>query len=120
MPRSSTTFAVGNPGRPVGTEVLKVKRTKSILFKLTSDPKFEQTLRAIMLNPKHKDWRFVVELAFNYTLGKPTENIHQTSDGSLPATQLQVAFVDYDQFFGAGGIEQEKVVSHDGGDSAAL
>ena len=121
MGRSSTTFKKGEGGRHKGGTVnRKVKIGTEYAQSFLKDQDHQDAVRLILSNPTHDLFMRVFELVMTYAYGKPMEHVHQTSDGSLPVPQLQVAFVDYDRFFAASAIEQEKVVSHDGGDSAAL
>ncbi len=108
MARSSTTFTKGNGGaRPKGSVNRKVKVGTAYAQTFLKDGDFQDAVRLILSNPTHVLFMSVFEVIMAYAYGKPTENIHQTSDGTLPAHQFQVAFLDYDKFFEQEQIEKE-------------
>lgn len=102
-------MANGKPGRPKGlpkyggrakgTANKRTKHAEEFAQSFLKDEDFQDAVRNIMANPHHEHWQWTVELVMNYAYGKPTEHVHQTSDGSLPQQNLQVAWVDYRQFF---------------------
>lgn len=114
MARSSTTFTKGNGGaRPKGSVNRKVKVGTEYAQSFLKDSDFQDAVRLILGNPTHLLFMSVLELFMGYAYGKPTENIHQTSDGSLPSYKFQVAFLDYDKFFALEEAEEaEKEVGH--------
>ena len=103
MPSEETQFKPGNEGRRKGTVNRKVKIAAEFGQSFLKDTDFQDAIRLILGNPTHEHFRWAAELMLAYAYGKPTEHVHQTSDGSLPAHQFQVAFLDYDKFF-----EQER------------
>ena len=108
MARSSTTFTKGHGGaRPKGSANRKVKIGTEYAQSFLEDIDHQDAVRLILSNPTHVLFMSVFELVMAYAYGKPTENIHQTSDGSLPSHHLQVAFLDYDKFFALEEAEKE-------------
>lgn len=100
MGRSSTTFKKGEGGRHKGGTVnRKVKIGTEYAQSFLKDSDFQDAVRLILANPRHALFMSVLELMMGYAYGKPTEHLHQSSDGSLPSHQFNVAFLDYDEFF---------------------
>ena len=83
MSRSSTTFKKGEGGRPKGTVNRKVKVGIEYAQSYLKDPDFQDAVRLILANPHHDLFMRVFELVMSYAYGKPTEHVHQTSDGTV-------------------------------------
>lgn len=83
MARSSTTFKSGEGGRPKGTVNRKVKVGQEYAQSFLKDADVQDAVRLILANPTHELFLRVFEIVMAYAYGKPTENIHQTSDGTI-------------------------------------
>ena len=103
MPSKDTQFKPGNPGKQYGVRPKRTKLAEQFAQGFLKDRDFQDAVRNIMANPSHPHWQWTVERILWYAYGKPTEHIHQTSDGTLPAHQFQIAWLSYDQFFPTEG-----------------
>ena len=100
MARAKGSPKVEGSGRTKGTPNKRTQNAIDFAQNFLKDRDFQDAIRNIMANPHHEHWQWTVELMMNYAYGKPREHIHQTSDGTLPAHQLNIAWVSYDQFWG--------------------
>ena len=100
MPKPDTKFKPGNPGKPRGAVTRRVRVASEFAQSFLKDSDFHDSMRVIMGNPRDPLFTWAVELVMAYAYGKPMEHLHQTSDGSLPGAQFNVAFLSYEQVFG--------------------
>jgi hypothetical protein len=110
MAKSSTSYtSENNPraGRPKGIVNRKIRVGTEFAQSFLKDTDYQDSIRLILGNPNHEHFRWAAEMMMAYAYGKPTENIHQTSDGSLPSHQFQVAFLDYNKFFALEDAEKD-------------
>ena len=98
MARSDGQFQPGNPGRPKGAVSRKTKFATEFAQSFLKDTDFQDAVRNIMANPHHDHWQWTVEMILHYAYGKPVEQKHLTSDGSLPEMTMQLAWMDFRQF----------------------
>ena len=107
MPSEDTQFKSGNGGRPKGTVNRKTKIAAEFAQSFLKDTDLQDAIRLILSNPNHEHFRWILEMMMAYAYGLPKEHVHQTSDGSLPAHQFNIAWLDYDKFFlGEKGCEE--------------
>lgn len=85
-------------GRPKGAVNRKTKHATEFAQSFLRDEDFQDAVRNILCTPNHPHWQWTVETMLNYAYGKPVENKHLTSDGSLPEMQFQLAWMDFRQF----------------------
>lgn len=102
MPSSETQFKPGNGGRPKGSVNRRVSKAQEFAQSFLKDTDFQDAVRNIMANPSHPHWQWTVEKVMDYAYGKPQENKHVTSDGTLPEVTMQMAWMDFRQFFVEG------------------
>ena len=104
MARSSTTFVKGHGGgRPKGARNRKALVAEEWAQSFLKDEDFQDAVRNILANPTHEHWQWTVTQVLAYAFGKPIERQHNTSDGTLPAPQFNIAWMSYDQFFPSPG-----------------
>ena len=99
MPREDTQFKPGHSGRPKGALNRRVSKAQEFAQSFLKDGDFQDAVRNILANPGHPHWQWTVEKVMDYAYGKPVEQKHLTSDGTLPEVTMQMAWMDFRQFF---------------------
>ena len=98
-PNPRNQFLPGNPGKQKGTRNKRTLEAERWAQGFLKDEKVQAEMLAIAQDPTNEHWQWLIKFVCFYAFGKPVERVHQTSDGSLPSHQFNLAWVDYDQFF---------------------
>ena len=87
-------------GRKKGGRNRNTVRAQEFAQAFLRDAEYTESVRLRIIQGE----QWIEEMIWAYAYGKPKEflDVHQTSDGSLPGTTYQVAWMDYRQFFAQG------------------